>query len=60
VQNNGHGHFMAYSTIFLEKLRKTRHVLRMTLLWSKNRTQTILNMEQKCYLQKFHISVPFM
>jgi hypothetical protein len=48
VGNNGHGNFMAYSTIFLEKLRKTRNTPRITLLWTKNWTQTILNVEQKC------------
>jgi len=36
VGNNGHGHFMAYPSIFLEKLRKTRNMLRMTVLWTKN------------------------
>jgi len=36
VRNNGHGHFMAYPTIFLEKLRKTRHVLGITVLWTRN------------------------
>jgi hypothetical protein len=36
VGNNGLGPRIAYPTIFLENLRKTRNMLGITVLWVKN------------------------